>query len=191
MRVHGGAKKIENSSILTTNDELSMYEKLFINAEQKREVCRKAASFVKNGDCVFIDGGTTLSPMIEFLADKHIKIVTHSTLFLHSPTPIAGEIIFIGGKYIPNYNMSAGPITLTALDKFNFDHAFIGCAGLDLDKQQVYTAEMDTLSVKEKAMILSDNNYLLFDTSKLGVRGFCTFSNYNSFDFLPGRRSSP
>lgn len=184
VRVHGGAKKIENPVILTTNNELSMYEKLYLNSDQKRAICQKAASFVKDGDCVFIDGGTSISPMMEFLADKQIKIVTHSTLFLHNPTSTKAEITFIGGKYIPNYNMSVGPITMHALEQFNFDHAFIGCAGINLEKKQVYTAEMDTLAVKEKAMELSLNSYLLFDTSKINIRGFCSFADYDAFDIL-------
>lgn len=184
IRVHGGAKKIENSTILTTNNELSMYEKLSLNAVQKRAICHKAASFVKDGDCVFIDGGTSVSPLMDFLTDKHIKIVTHSTLFLHNPTPTNAEITFIGGRYIPNYNMSVGPTTIAALEQFNFDHAFIGCAGINLEKNRVYTAELETLAIKEKAIELSDNRYLLFDTSKINIRGFCSFSNYDAFDIL-------
>ena len=30
------------------------------------------------------------------------------------------ELFMIGGKYIPEYNMSVGPITLSDLEKFKF-----------------------------------------------------------------------
>ena len=47
----------------------------------------------------------------------------------------------IGGKYIPEYNMSVGPITFTDLEQFNFDYAFLSCAGLDTIRKLVYTVE--------------------------------------------------
>ena len=65
--------------------------------------------------------------------------------------------------------MSVGPITLSDLDKFNFDFAFLSCAGIDLQRQLVYTAEMDTMAVKQKAMNLSVKKYMLIDSSKFFV----------------------
>ena len=42
----------------------------------KELVCKKAASFVKEGDCIFLDGITTVVPMVKYFKDKNIKIVT-------------------------------------------------------------------------------------------------------------------
>ena len=46
--------------------------------EDKTAIARLAASFVHDGDCIFLDGGTTIAPMIDFIQDKRIKIVTHN-----------------------------------------------------------------------------------------------------------------
>ena len=39
--------------------------------EKKDEVCKKVASFIKNGDCIFLDGGTTVAPIVKYLKRKN------------------------------------------------------------------------------------------------------------------------
>lgn len=184
IRVHGGAKSIKQNQILSTKDEKMMSERKDIHAKEKDVVAKKAASFVRDGDCIFLDGGTSIVPMVKYLKDKKIKIVTHSTLIANEFNDTNAELFFIGGKYIPEYNMCVGPITLNDLERFNFDAAFIGCAGVDLQRQLVYTAEMDTMAVKQSAMNLSVKKYMLIDSSKLSVKGFCSFINSNGFDAI-------
>lgn len=123
--------------------------------KEKEAVAKKAASFVKEGDCIFLDGGTSIVPMIKYLKGKKIKVVTHSLLVANAFEDGESELFIIGGKYIPEYSMSVGPITLSGVEKFNFDYTFISCAGVDLERGLIYTAEMDTMAVKEKAMKLS------------------------------------
>ena len=94
------------------------------------------------------------------------------------------ELFIIGGKYIPEYSMSVGPITLSGVEKFNFDYTFISCAGVDLERGLIYTAEMDTMAVKEKAMKLSVKKFLLMDSSKLYVKGFYSFIESKDFDAI-------
>lgn len=120
--------------------------------------------------------------MLKYIKGKNVKIVTHSTLIANGFNDFESELFMIGGKYIPEYNMSVGPITLSDLEKFNFDYAFLSCAGIDIDRKLVYTAEMDTMAVKQKAMDLAVKKYLLIDSSKLSVKGFCSFISSDDFD---------
>lgn len=183
IRVHGGAKSIKTERVLTNQQEKRMSERGHL--QQKDMVAKKAAEFVKDGDCVFLDGGTSIVPMVKYIKDKHIKIVTHSNLILDEYIEDSNaEIFVIGGKYIPAYNMSVGPITLHNLEQFNFDYAFVSCAGLDLERKLVYTVEMETMDVKRMAMKLALKSYLLVDSSKLDVKGFCSFINSDDFDAI-------
>ena len=181
IRVHGGAKSIEQKTILSNKDEKQMSERI-TNNKEKDLVCKKAASFIRDGDCIFLDGGTSIVPMLKYIKGKNVKIVTHSTLIANGFNDFESELFMIGGKYIPEYNMSVGPITLSDLEKFNFDYAFLSCAGIDIDRKLVYTAEMDTMAVKQKAMDLAVKKYLLIDSSKLSVKGFCSFISSDDFD---------
>lgn len=182
-RVHGGVIKTKIESILSDTVELTMNEKAVMNSDVKRKVCYEAAQLVKDGDCVFIDGGTSLMYMFDYLCDKEIKIVTHSVLRVPNiNSSIKAEIIVVGGKYIPSYKMNVGPIAVETMEKFSFDYAFIGCTGVDLSEKIAFTADMDTANIKQIAIRNSLSKYLLIDVTKLNVRGFYKFHSLNSFD---------
>ena len=53
---------------------------------------------------------------------------------------------------------------------------------MDLERQLVYTTEMETMLIKEKAMKLAEKKYLLIDDSKLSIKAFYTFVNSSNFD---------
>lgn len=183
-RVHGGAIKGEIARILSDDAELTMIERVSINYEKKFQIAKRASEFVKDGECVFIDGGTSTAPLIEYLSSRKIKIVTHSDLIVRQLINPIAEVFVVGGKYLPNYSMTVGPIAQNILQQFNFDRAFIGCAGIGLEEKTVYTAEAETRAIKEIAIQNSLHNYLLIDDSKLNVRGFCKFTSTDRFEVI-------
>lgn len=183
-RVYGGALKIGLDSILTEMIEPSMSDrlKLNLNFETKTKLCKQASSLVNDGECIFLDGGTSIAPMIDYLANRRIKIVTHNHLIIQRLNNPVAQIIFIGGDYNSKYKMSEGPSAENDLRIYNFDKAFIGCAGVDLASKQAYTAEMGTREIKKIAMQNANHKFLLIDDGKLSIRGFCKFTSTNSFD---------
>ena len=183
-RVLGGATLTEELPYASDNAELTMKQKItsHINMDKKDEVSRYASQYVKDGDCVFIDGGTTLVPLISYLANKKIKIVTYNHLIINKIKNPVAEIFIVGGIYLPYYSMSVGPIAQDVLKQFHFDHAFIGCSSVDLEEQVAYTTEIESLAMKKIAMENSIHNYLLIDSTKLNMRGFYKFKTIDSFD---------
>lgn len=181
-RVYGGAVKVGYGNILSEMSETPMSDRLNLNYDKKEMLCRRASELVKDGECIFLDGGTTIVPFIDFLANRPIKIVTHNHLIisrLHNPK---AEVIFVGGMYNAKYRMSEGPVAQNILRLYNFDRAFIGCAGVDPHEQKSYTAEMETRELKEIAMRNSNHNYLMIEDTKLNVKGFCHFEDTSEFD---------
>ena len=43
---------------------------------------------------------------------------------------------------------------------------------------------MDTLAVKKQAMQLAQQSYLLIDSSKTKIKGFCSFTDFSRFDVI-------
>ena len=181
-RVHGGAVRAKSEKLDTV--ELSMSRKAIINTENKKRVCMEAAKMVKDGDCIFIDGGTSLMYMLEYLSKKKIKIVTHSMLKIQSIENSTAEIIVIGGKYLPDYKMNVGPIAVEAMRHFSFDCAFVGCTSVELNENRAYTIDMESALIKQTAMKNSLTKYLLTDKSKLNIKGFYKFSFLNEYDAI-------
>ena len=185
-RVLGGATLTDDLLYSSDSVELTMKEKMLsnVNMDKKNQVAKYASQYVKDGDCVFIDGGTTLVPLINYLASKKIKIVTYNHLIINKiKNPIA-EIFIVGGVYLPYYSMSVGPIAQDVLKHFHFDHAFIGCSGIDLKEGIAYTTEIESLTMKNIAMENSKHSYLLIDSTKFEARGFYKFKTLNSFDYI-------
>lgn len=181
-RVHGGAIRNYSKGVLSDEIELNVSDKTKLNCNEKIRVCKEAAKLVKDGDCVFIDGGTSLVPLIDYLAQRRIKIVTHSDLIVRKIVDPVAEVYVIGGKYIPKYAMTIGPVAYDTMRQFNFDIAFIGCTGVSLKDNLVFTAEMETRSVKDIAIKNATKKYLLIDHSKLTLRGFTKLADMSEFD---------
>jgi DeoR family fructose operon transcriptional repressor len=181
-RVHGGAMKKGGSNILSDQNELTMSQKGTLYNDEKDRIAQEAAKLVKDGDCVFLDGGTSLAPMIKYLVHKKIKIVTHSDLILRQIENSVAEIFVIGGKYLPKYAMTIGPMAYDTIRQFNFDYSFIGCAGVSIEDGICFTAEMETRSIKEIAVKNALKSYLLIDNNKLEVRGFAKLVNLDEFE---------
>ena len=107
-RERGGAIKKEMPATLSSYRELPVMDKEHIHSAEKDMICAQAAAIVKDGDCVYVDSGTTPSYLIPYIAGKNIKLVTSSIYALRKlPASFPGELFLIGGKYDMRYPGSA------------------------------------------------------------------------------------
>lgn len=181
VRVRSGATRA-NPAVTDNAAPLVTSEKLAEHIEEKTAIAKLAASFVRDGECVFLDGGTSIAPMIDFIQDKKIKIVTHNLLVPRRLKNMNVDIFLIGGHYTHFHESTMGVYTEKMVSQFHFDHAFFGCSGIELTSQMAYNDDIDTVPVKEVAMKCSHKNYLLADASKLGKTSFCRFAALSAFD---------
>ena len=131
-RIYGGAVKKERERILTDEAEIKMMERMSIHYDKKLRICKAASTLVEDGECVFLDGGTSIVPMIHFLSSRPIKIVTNNHLIVQNVQNPKAKIIVIGGEFNTKYRMSEGNEAQNMLRLYNFDRSFIGCAGVSL-----------------------------------------------------------
>ncbi len=95
-RQHGGAVLDSILHTLTQFTDKNVNEKSLINIEQKQKIAQIAATLIKEGDCIFIDGGSTLIFLLSHLRDKHIQIVTPNMMLMKNLKPIIGSTHFLG-----------------------------------------------------------------------------------------------
>ena len=159
-REHGGAslKNIETPTLSSLN-EIPVSHKETLNVEQKKLICKEAAKKIHDGDCIYIDSGTTPVYLLPYIVNKHIKIATASTYLIRN-----------------------GPLTLQMIKQFNFDHAFFSTNGVSLKTGEVNIFEFSIGAVKREIMKRSLNNHLLIDDSKFGVKALCTWANTDEFN---------
>lgn len=180
-RVTGGATLAEESEG-SNNAELTMRAKKLLNYDGKLRVARAANEYIQDGECIFVDGGTSAAAMAGFLEKRPVKIVTHSELFVRSMNNPVADIVLVGGTYLTHYAMSVGTLTQQMLQQFHFDRVFISCTCADLEEGLAYVNELDTLAIKNLACENGDYSYLLLDSSKLNRRSFCKLGSLSSFE---------
>ncbi|WP_317951244.1 DeoR/GlpR family DNA-binding transcription regulator, partial [Rossellomorea marisflavi] len=71
-RVHGGASRLQGKL-----KELSVSEKSSKNLHEKRLIGQYAASLIEDGDCIFLDAGTSTLSLIDYLPQMDIVVVTN------------------------------------------------------------------------------------------------------------------
>ena len=182
-RERGGAIKVEMSETLNNLKDIPVREKEMIHSESKKVICEEAVKNVQDGDCVYIDSGTTPTYMIQFLGNKNVKIVTPSTYVIRKlPLDFRGEVYLVGGSFNVGYDMSLGYHTLDMIRKFHFDHAFFSASGVNLKSGEVLSVDFEIGNVKEEVLKRSDHNFLLIDDSKLSVRAIATWASLDVFE---------
>jgi DeoR/GlpR family transcriptional regulator of sugar metabolism len=198
-RVQGGATLHDDPGFggsspgLLDNAELAMREKRLINPVEKQLAAQLAAEVVKDGESIFLDVGTSLVPLAQILFSRQVKIVTPNTMVINLPRIPTASIYVTGGQYHPHYSMLYGPIAKDFLERFNFDHAFIGCFGISLEQNKAYDLEGDSTQMKLAAMANAKQKHLLIDASKLNRGGFYAFTDLSRFntifcDSAPGEK---
>lgn len=180
-RVQGGAVRSEMPEA-EFGVELSMRAKHGLNSVEKNLVARAAAQEVRDGECVFLDMGTSIAPLAQDLLQKRIRIVTCSNLILQRVTPESqAEVFVVGGQFLPADHMFVGSIAENMLENFGFHRAFIGCMGLDIDADTVYVTDMECMRIKQIAMKNAAQSSLLADTTKLKKVGLFRVAGVESF----------
>lgn len=181
-RERGGASLKSVSTILTNFNEMSVVSKENLNMEEKNLICAHAAKSIRDGDCVYIDSGTTPTHILDYIQNKRIKLVTPSIYLIRKlPASFKGDIFLLGGEFNRSYDTSYGSLTLDMIRQFHFDHAFLSTNGIDLENGNVYVFDFNVGACKKTIMECSEKCDLLIDASKYGVKAMCNWANLKDF----------
>jgi DeoR family fructose operon transcriptional repressor len=164
-RIHGGAARLQGKL-----EEPSMLEKSAKNLQQKKKIAHFAASLIEEGDCVYLDAGSTIFEMIQFLP-KNIVIVTNGIMHIKALLDNQLETYVIGGRVKNKTGAIIGRGALESLENYRFDKCFLGVNGIH--PQFGYTTpDQEEALIKKKALSLSREVFILADDSKFGEIAF-------------------
>ncbi|WP_082233432.1 DeoR/GlpR family DNA-binding transcription regulator [Halobacillus massiliensis] len=161
-RIHGGASLRRPAS-----EELSMGEKISKFYEEKKSISRMAADLIKDGECIYIDAGSTTFEMIQFLADKDITVVTNGLSHMNALTELYIPTYMIGGYVKEHTRAIIGTMAVNSLKQFRFDQCFMGVNGITVE-HGFTTPDPEEAAVKRTALSLSQKKYFVADSSKFG-----------------------
>lgn len=182
-RVHGGA--VLNRGIIV---EEAFNEKLIQNRKEKNLIARFAASLIEDGDSIYLDSGTTVYEMIKYIDQKDIFIVTNGIDNVDILLNKGINVYILGGKVKPKSKAIVGTNTFNELEKFRFDKAFIGVNGIDIEFGFT-TADQEEAIIKDKAIEVSIEAFILADSSKFNKTSFTKISDFREVTVITDKEN--
>jgi len=172
-RVHGGAALLNGKAT-----ELSMTEKTTKNVQNKKLIASLAISQINEGDCIYLDAGSTTFEMIPLLKGLDVTVVTNGLMHVEALFENEVTAYLLGGKMKGHTKALIGNMAAENLQSFRFDKCFIGTNGVH-PKYGYTTPDPEEAFVKKTAISYSEKKYVLADYSKFSETSFAKIADIN------------
>lgn len=176
-RTYGGA-----IAVSAPHHEATLQERSAEGHLAKEAIGRWAARQVEPGETILLDAGTTTARVA-----AHLRSVTPLTVVTSGLTPfmeLAGaegiDRVLLGGAYREVSQAFVGALTEAALERWTFDHVFLGADAVTADRGLCEASPTQT-RLKELMARAGARVYLLVHADKIGATPF------NAWVQLPGR----
>ncbi|MDD6466557.1 MAG: DeoR/GlpR family DNA-binding transcription regulator [Erysipelotrichaceae bacterium] len=193
MTIRRDLKKLEQQGILTTNyggavlnegvsHEPSFGLKTGYSQQSKIEIAYEASKRIQNGDCIYIDCGTTTLELVRFLMNKEITVITNSWKVLSQIDNFSKmRLILLPGEYDPISEGTISSSTVSYVKNYTIDKAFLSTQGVDVDYGITVPSDNDA-QVKSAIFAQAKERYLLVDHTKFQQRFLAKHGNLEEFD---------
>lgn len=167
-RIFGGA--VIRSSL---NVETSFKDKSAENIEKKKKIARKAIQYVKDGQIVLLDSGTTTLEIARLLKTfSSLTVVTTDVKIAgYLAMNTAFTILCTGGLVQNQTGACIGGYTTAFLNEFHVDVSFLGTGSIDKDFM-LCSPSMEKAEVKKQIIHSSEQVVLVTDSSKFQKKSF-------------------
>lgn len=163
-KVYGGAK-IKDTALTEPSMEKRMVSKLI----QKEWIGKKCCEFINNGDCIFIDSGTTPYYISKYLANKkNLTIVTNSIPVVNELMNTDFDIIIIGGMIRQSERSVVTYDYLFDFSVLSIQKSFL-CAGGITAHNGVSDYNMQEVVTRKMIIERSKEIFVAADSSKIGM----------------------
>jgi len=177
-RVHGGAMATGGMG-----DEPVFDDKTAMAAREKQRIAEAALSFVKNGDFIYLDGGSTVLALARLLTDRpRLTVATNSLRVAQTFAASGPRTILVGGELRRISQTFVGCLARPLLEKIHFDAAFMGTVGLTVEGMT--TTDPGEADTKALVMSRSARVILLADSRKIGTVSFVSAGSLDLVDTL-------
>lgn len=180
IRTHGGALVQVNK-----NDEILDHTKRkYHNYHEKLEIAKKAASYIKDNDFVFLHSSSITDLMPPFLNSKNITVATNSLNIAKSLKDSEDcQLILLGGIYYKYAEAIEGTMTVEQLRSMHFNKAFLGANGVDLQMGFSTITEFE-LGSKIATARASDETFFLCEHQKFDRKSAFQIIHLDSVDHI-------
>jgi len=176
-RTHGGAMKVNPLEF-----PHRFINKAAVNKEAKDRIARRAAAEIKDGDIIFLDCGSTVFRICQFIQNKKIKVITNSIPIVYELRDSLAAINIIGGEFDPERQAVHGKMAEMHIKKYRAAKAFLGVDGISPNGLFANGEKEAAMTVALAAQ--SSFTFLLCDATKINKETYLRFADINLADAL-------
>ena len=182
LRTHGGIMiKSQERMILDYKERQKEHISL------KKEIARKALSYISIHKVIYFDVSTTINALCD-LVPSHIIGYTNSLANVESLS-VHCETHMIGGKYNPRGRFMFGPDAYKAIEGITFDLCFLGAACVKEDG--IYFQDEDDAYMKHLVASRSHFVCVLYDDSKYLKKGTIKALDFRDVQMITTNKQPP
>ncbi len=162
-KVYGGAK-IKDLNLGEPAMETRMASKLL----QKDSIGKKCSEFIEDGECIFIDSGSTTYHIARHITNKkNLTIITNSIPVVNELINSDFEIIIIGGKVRQSERSVVTYDYLFNFSELNIQKSFICASGITIENG-ITDFNMQEAVTRKTIIERSREVFIAADSSKFG-----------------------
>ncbi len=187
-RVHGGAINISASRSDAPRSEREQKQ-----AREKGIIAQLAVGLISDHTAIFLHIGTTIEMLARQLGRfTDLKVYTTSLSVAQIARDHAGVTVHVApGQLRKVEGDLVGYDTVSYLQGYNFDTAFMGVAGIDAERGFM-DFEEDEVRIRQTLLKSARNKVVLADSSKYGKTANMCTAPYCAIDrFVTDRRPDP
>lgn len=180
IRTHGGAVLPSHTKV-----EWNFIQKSKQHVKEKLAIARKALEFVKPGDSVILDSGTTTLAMAREIKRIHLHPLTVVTNNLFIATELVGtptDLVVLGGSVRENSFSLIGAFCEKNLKEIYVDKAFIGATGFSTEG--FMTPDINEAKIKNTMVSQASEIFIVVDSSKFIHPSFAIYTNFDKIDHV-------
>jgi len=184
VKVHGGV------ALANPVSEFHFDQRIKKNADLKLKIAKTAATLIKEGESLLLEGCTTCLELAKVLATKEellktLVIFTNSLEIatLLSQDPKCQKLFLLGGWINLEQYASQGYLTTKIMQNIHVNKAFI--SGAAINQNLVVTAyNDDDMAFQQAALQCAEETFLLMDSSKFGTTAVLTVAPLSQMKYL-------
>lgn len=177
VRTHGGARLEEGRGL----HEVAFSKRKKINAAEKKQIGRLAASLVQSGESILLDGSSTAVAVAAALRQRSdLNNVSVVTTGIWTALEMLGaphlDVVLTGGHLRDTTGTIAGMIAKEILSRFRFQKGFLGAWGLTVE-DGLMDGPLADLELKMAVIPRCQEIVAIVDSSKFGRMGLASFAS--------------
>lgn len=136
----------------------------------KHAIAKRAASFVEDGDIIFINTSSTALAILPYITAKQVTVITNNVRAITCERRKDMMLVFTGGELHQPKEAMVGDFATNNLNQVTASKCFLGCNGLTVE-EGLTTAVLQESSINSLMLTrVTGPRYIVADKTKIGRR---------------------